>query len=69
MFMFCVKNALFYILFQSNGAYVRGLFMEGARWDRIKKCIEESHPKLLYEIVPIVSFHIIDFCGLFTSLA
>ena len=40
---------------QSNGAYVRGLFMEGARWDRKKKYIEESQPKILYDIVPVVS--------------
>lgn len=44
------------ICLQTNGAYVRGLFMEGARWDRSKKCIEESQPKLLYETVPVVSF-------------
>jgi len=30
--------------------------MEGARWDRVKKCIEETHPKILHEIIPIVSF-------------
>ncbi|XP_053376707.1 dynein axonemal heavy chain 3-like [Mercenaria mercenaria] len=37
-----------------NGAYIRGVFMEGARWDKVKKCIEESQPKILYETVPVI---------------
>ena len=30
--------------------------MEGARWCRRKKLIEESMPKILYDLVPVVSF-------------
>lgn len=41
---------------QANGAYVRGLFVEGARWCRRKKTLDESLPKVLYDLLPIVSF-------------
>lgn len=40
---------------QANGAYVRGLFVEGARWCRRKKTLDESLPKVLYDLLPIVS--------------
>ena len=45
----------YFILLQSTGAYVRGLYMEGARWCRRRKRIEESMPKILYDLVPVVS--------------
>ena len=38
----------------SDGAYVKGLFMEGARWDRKIKRINESHPKQLHDVMPVV---------------
>ncbi|KAL5013226.1 hypothetical protein ScPMuIL_007496 [Solemya velum] len=38
----------------SNGAYIKGLFMEGALWCREKKVIEESEPKILFNLVPII---------------
>jgi dynein heavy chain len=37
-----------------EGAYVRGLFMEGARWDRNNKVIGESLPKVLTDSLPIL---------------
>ncbi|XP_069141245.1 dynein axonemal heavy chain 3-like isoform X4 [Argopecten irradians] len=38
----------------SDGAYIKGLFMEGARWCRTKKVIIESLPKILYDLMPII---------------
>eukprot|EP00795_Rhopilema_esculentum_P009610 gene9610-17369_t len=35
-----------------NGAFVRGLFIEGAKWDMEAKVIGESNPKILYDEMP-----------------
>ena len=37
-----------------EGAFIHGLFMEGARWDDKAGCIEESRPKELYAKIPVV---------------
>lgn len=43
-------------LFQDTGAYIKGLFMEGARWCRKDHVITESNAKILYDPMPVVSF-------------
>ena len=37
-----------------DGVYVNGFFMEGCRWDREKRVIRESHPKALYDSMPVM---------------
>uniref|UniRef100_A0A2A4JQR8 Dynein axonemal heavy chain 7 n=1 Tax=Heliothis virescens TaxID=7102 RepID=A0A2A4JQR8_HELVI len=37
-----------------EGVYIRGLFMEGARWNMDEMCVDESIPKILYDDFPPV---------------
>ena len=37
-----------------DGAYVTGLYLEGARWDVAGNCLEESRPKELYCPMPVI---------------
>ncbi|EFC47930.1 hypothetical protein NAEGRDRAFT_78559 [Naegleria gruberi] len=39
-----------------DGCYLKGLYMEGARWDRENECVTESNPKELYSEMPIIWF-------------
>ena len=37
-----------------DGCYIRGLFVEGARWDHLKHQLTESRPKELYTDMPVM---------------
>ena len=38
----------------SEGTYIHGLFMEGARWDKAANCIMDSRPKELHPPMPVI---------------
>ena len=37
-----------------DGAYIYGLFLDGARWDREKGHLAEQKPRILYESIPTI---------------
>jgi len=43
-----------------DGAFCRGLFLEGARWDNQKKQLAECFPKFLHDPLPVILFRVVD---------
>ena len=37
-----------------DGAYIKGLFLEGARWNKTTHVLDESLPKVLFDALPII---------------
>ena len=37
-----------------NGCYIKGLYLDGGRWDEIGNYLTEPIPKILYSVMPII---------------
>lgn len=44
----------FFLLF-SNRLKIQGLYLEGARWNRSEAMLDESLPKILFDILPVIT--------------
>lgn len=38
-----------------DGAYVSGMFLEGARWDMTSNSLEDSKPKEMFTAMPVIT--------------
>jgi hypothetical protein len=45
-----------HLLLDQDGVYVRGLFLEGAKWDKSTIELAESEPKVLFSLAPVLLF-------------
>ncbi|KYN09877.1 Dynein heavy chain 7, axonemal [Trachymyrmex cornetzi] len=53
-FDFVILKETVFTITPEDGVYVYGLFLDSARFDIKKMCIEESFPKVLYDNVPFL---------------
>ena len=38
-----------------RGCYLTGMYLEGARWDMVGNCLEESKPKEMFSKMPVIN--------------
>lgn len=38
-----------------DGVYIYGLFVDGGRWNSNTQALDEAYPKVLYDVMPVVS--------------
>ena len=46
--------------YPKEGAYVKGIFIEGARWDADQNCLCDPQPMELFSVMPLVHFKPVD---------
>ncbi|KAJ3086325.1 Dynein heavy chain 7, axonemal, partial [Quaeritorhiza haematococci] len=54
--VFWMSGFFFTQSFITDGVYVTGLFLEGARWNREKNTLADSLPKILHDPLPVIWF-------------
>lgn len=46
-----------------EGVYIHGLYIEGAGWNKAENRIEDSQPKELYQLFPIIHMSAVSLAG------
>lgn len=58
IFLFVSKSQYYQSTAPREGAYIHGLFMEGARWDAQSGIIMESRLKELFPPMPVINVRV-----------
>lgn len=58
--MFSIEEGVLLEASSDGGVFVRGMFLEGAGWDKKKQCLKEPLPMELVTAMPIIHFKPVD---------